>query len=517
MNTHPKYEKSQLVSLCLQGNREAQSQLYTSYHRKMLKIIKQYVADPDLAQDVLHDGFIIILSQLKSLRDPERLDYWMAAIMKNLAIHSLSQLQFDSILEEDVEDETTEEELVSFDELAQYIDLLPAGCRTVFRLAALEGKSHKEISEMLGISPKSSASQLARAKERLRQLIRENKGITFAGLFLLALVSVGLLRFLSGNNESQIIDSDDSLALENSTEPEARQLPVSENDEDRQTQNEIQEIPQCNRVASANDSDATKVDEGIAVETEPIIAETISEEDSKQESDSIGGINDAEIPYMRIQDDNLAVTSASDANSVKLSIASNLMGFGSILNGSEGDCSMADGPSEDEPSPADYSTSVRHLMPITLCVRLSKDLSEKLSLESGLQYTLLRSEYTETIGNWSCTEDISAHFLSVPLGIRYSLLEGTSFKLYGKGGVGIGFPIKAKIECEAIDLNESFHCPIDFSTSLSIGLEYKFAPNASLFVEPSLSYHFLGTSKYPILWNDTPLSFEIPLGIRISW
>ncbi|MCC8118780.1 MAG: sigma-70 family RNA polymerase sigma factor [Bacteroidales bacterium] len=172
MSTHPKYEKSQLVSLCLQGDREAQSQLYTSYHRKMLKIIRQYVSDPDLAQDVLHDGFIIILSQLKSLRDPERLDYWMATIMKNLAIHSLSQLQFDSILEEDVEEEPAEEEQISFEELVKYIDLLPDGCRAVFRLAVLEGKSHKEISAMLGITPKSSASQLARAKERLRQLIR---------------------------------------------------------------------------------------------------------------------------------------------------------------------------------------------------------------------------------------------------------------------------------------------------------------------------------------------------------
>ncbi|MCC8118779.1 MAG: hypothetical protein LIP09_08565 [Bacteroidales bacterium] len=66
-------------------------------------------------------------------------------------------------------------------------------------------------------------------------------------------------------------------------------------------------------------------------------------------------------------------------------------------------------------------------------------------------------------------------------------------------------------------MNESFHCPIDFSTSLSVGIEYKFAPNTSLFVEPSLSYHFLGNTKYPLLWNDKPLSLEIPLGIRISW
>ena len=92
MLQHKVVDKKQLVAACQAGNREAQGQLYTTYRRKMMKVIRQYVADYDMAQDVLHDGFLIILSQIQSLRNPESLDYWMATIMKNLAIHTLSQI-----------------------------------------------------------------------------------------------------------------------------------------------------------------------------------------------------------------------------------------------------------------------------------------------------------------------------------------------------------------------------------------------------------------------------------------
>jgi hypothetical protein len=62
-------DKNQLVMLCKAGDQEAQGQLYTTYRRKMMKVIRQYVADYDMAQDVLHDGFIIILSQIQNLRN----------------------------------------------------------------------------------------------------------------------------------------------------------------------------------------------------------------------------------------------------------------------------------------------------------------------------------------------------------------------------------------------------------------------------------------------------------------
>jgi RNA polymerase sigma factor (sigma-70 family) len=170
-------DKKQLVTLCKAGDREAQGQLYTTYRRKMMKVIRQYVADNDMAQDVLHDGFLIILSQIQNLRNSDTLEYWMATIMKNLSLRCLSQIKFDDILKEpECETDAEDDEYgLSYDDLLALIEQLPNGYRTVFRLAVLEGKSHQEIAEMLNISPHSSASQLARAKEKLRQLIIEHK------------------------------------------------------------------------------------------------------------------------------------------------------------------------------------------------------------------------------------------------------------------------------------------------------------------------------------------------------
>jgi RNA polymerase sigma-70 factor (ECF subfamily) len=118
-------DKKQLVEACQAGDREAQGLLYSTYRRKMMRIIRQYVPDCDMSQDVLHDGFLIILSQIQSLRNPEQLEYWMATIMKNLSLHSLSQIQFDDILEEPEEevDEDPAQEL-SYEELMALVDQL---------------------------------------------------------------------------------------------------------------------------------------------------------------------------------------------------------------------------------------------------------------------------------------------------------------------------------------------------------------------------------------------------------
>lgn len=191
-------DKKRLVAECQSGSKEAQGLLYTTYRRKMLKVIRQYVADYDMAQDILHDGFLIILSQIQSLQKPDSLDYWMATIMKNLAIHTLSQIEFEDILNE--QEEVDEDEIindVSYDELMALIEQLPLGYKTVFRLAVLEGKSHQEIADMLGISPKSSASQLSRAKEKLRQLITEHRKKAGLLAILLFVVSISYYYYIN--------------------------------------------------------------------------------------------------------------------------------------------------------------------------------------------------------------------------------------------------------------------------------------------------------------------------------
>lgn len=178
------------------------SLLYTTYAPKMRLLIQRYVSSPDDVQDILHDGFVLALTRLNTLHNPERLDYWLATIMRNLCIKFLQAPDMQQILSElpDTEDLNGVEDLMDFDAIISLIDTLPEGYQNVFRLAVLENKSHKEIAGILGIAPNSSSSQLFRAKLQLRDLITNyRKQIGLLSLLLLT-SSAGVFLILQDQN-----------------------------------------------------------------------------------------------------------------------------------------------------------------------------------------------------------------------------------------------------------------------------------------------------------------------------
>ena len=80
----------ELVDLCKKGNEQALSLLYKTYSKKMMGICLHYIPDKQIAQDLLHDGFIVIFTSIETLRTPEKLESWMAFIVFN---HIGSHLQ----------------------------------------------------------------------------------------------------------------------------------------------------------------------------------------------------------------------------------------------------------------------------------------------------------------------------------------------------------------------------------------------------------------------------------------
>lgn len=79
-------DKERFIELCKAGDENALGTLYTNYAPRMKRLCKRYVGDESLAEDILHDGFIIIMSRIGQLHDASKLESWMATIMKNLAI-----------------------------------------------------------------------------------------------------------------------------------------------------------------------------------------------------------------------------------------------------------------------------------------------------------------------------------------------------------------------------------------------------------------------------------------------
>lgn len=84
-------DRKDFVDLCKKGDEQALELLYKTYSGKMLKICLRYVPDRQIAQDLLHDGFIVIFTSISSLRNPEKLESWMGIVMKNIALRYLNQ------------------------------------------------------------------------------------------------------------------------------------------------------------------------------------------------------------------------------------------------------------------------------------------------------------------------------------------------------------------------------------------------------------------------------------------
>lgn len=170
---------NQIIAGCKKGDRKAQAELYNRYRSQLFGVCLRYAANNEEAKDWLQDGFIQIFKDLYQYKPTGPLGGWMRRVVINIALQHIRRKKrvFPT---EDISQLTdhfeTEENLFSnfrAKALMQMVQKLPDGYRAVFNLYVVEGYSHKEIAQQLGISEATSKSQLSRAKVALRKLIEE--------------------------------------------------------------------------------------------------------------------------------------------------------------------------------------------------------------------------------------------------------------------------------------------------------------------------------------------------------
>lgn len=167
-------QESDLVNACKKGDSKAQNELFKKYAGKMLSVCKRYVGEMMEAEEVLMEGFMIVFAKISDFKEAGSLEGWIRRIMVN---ESLMHIRKRKMIWVELEDkiEVSDPEAVLFELEAEVIlrmiSHLPDGFRTVFNLYAIEGYSHQEIAEMLGISVGTSKSQLSRARVLLQKNI----------------------------------------------------------------------------------------------------------------------------------------------------------------------------------------------------------------------------------------------------------------------------------------------------------------------------------------------------------
>ena len=168
-----------LLAACLRGDPRAQRQLYQQYAGLMLTVCRRYLKRQEDAEEALLLGFAKVFRALPTFRQEGSFEGWIRRIMVNEALGELRRreplhLSFEDFAQPEnlAATPATADTQLQAEELLALLQTLPPGYRTVFNLYALEGYSHPEIAELLGITEGTSKSQLSKARAMLQKRIQ---------------------------------------------------------------------------------------------------------------------------------------------------------------------------------------------------------------------------------------------------------------------------------------------------------------------------------------------------------
>lgn len=169
-----------LLPKCLKQDRGAQRELYRLFYGYAMSVCVRYSQDAEEAKDVLNDGFLKVFTRLDQYHPPKPFKGWLRRIMINTALdnyrHNLKNYHLQDIDQAaPATDPFDVEQQLNYEYLIALVQQLSPAYRTVFNLYAIDGYTHEEISETLGIAVGTSKSNLAKARANLREALQRSK------------------------------------------------------------------------------------------------------------------------------------------------------------------------------------------------------------------------------------------------------------------------------------------------------------------------------------------------------
>ncbi|HKK89292.1 MAG TPA: sigma-70 family RNA polymerase sigma factor [Saprospiraceae bacterium] len=175
-------DEQELIRGCIQGNRTCEKCLYEKYAGKMLSVCMRYMGSRSKAEDMVQEGFIRVFQNLDSFKFTGSLEGWIRRIMINCSLRELGKMRnknefFGHEYYSESSDMVGVISKMSADEIHDLIAQLPDGYRTVFNMYVIDGYSHKEIADQLDFGVGTSRSQLAKARNQLREMLQMHEKI----------------------------------------------------------------------------------------------------------------------------------------------------------------------------------------------------------------------------------------------------------------------------------------------------------------------------------------------------
>jgi RNA polymerase sigma-70 factor, ECF subfamily len=169
----------ELIGRVLAGDPSAERALYEAHVDRVFRLVYRIAGDPDRAQDYTQETFIRAFARLADFRGEAALSTWLGSIAISITLNGLRKVTRLLAREVDLDEALTAGKGATAadpdlkDRLAQAIDDLPDGYRTVFVMHDVEGYTHEEIAGSLGVHPGTSKAQLFRARARLREALAD--------------------------------------------------------------------------------------------------------------------------------------------------------------------------------------------------------------------------------------------------------------------------------------------------------------------------------------------------------
>ena len=568
-----------LVEKAKQGDADAFSTLYQMYYPKMKGIcINILREDKAVVDDLVQDAFILAFVSLKDLKNTHRFSQWLTSITTNLVLKyqekgkrydfiSLSEIEdeFSSVLEDD----NTSRQSISYEEIMSAIDSLPEGYKKIFNMSVLDGLSHQEISELLDIAPHSSSSQLSRAKAMLRNILSPRTML----IIVLALIVIPVYRYFTAKKKL-VSENDVNIVRTRKSNEDITPIQKKPNVSVSRTQNAVL----CSNHRSVQQGKNIVITVGDSIKTGQNVILEIS--DSLQENQYVLADNKRDsiikkdsvytpIPNEErwIADDTRTHKKSKwqllAAGSLGTTLAQNVYKIITSSNNNIGS-SQPSGPDQpttpDQPSEKSFTTweeyaeylhrltptdptaenvammdiadnnkgkieeYEHHDKPITLGLAVNKNIGKHWSLETGLQYSYLKSYFTLGTGNYRVDKEQKLHYIGIPIKLSYQFMAYKRLSAYGSAGASIQIPLSGKTYADYVIGGKSGYTTdwktipsIQWTVNTNIGIQYQFAPKLTLFVEPTLNWYIPNGSEVKNTWTERPFTLTVPFGIRLSW
>ena len=174
-----------LLEAARAGDQRAMEALYTAHSGRVYTVVRRLVGDDHLAEDVSQDAWVRAFEKLGSFRGDAAFGTWMHRLAVNTALNRLRRSgrrpEVESAAEPPLAPPDADERILSQRVLGQALDRLPDGYRQVLVMHDVEGMTHEEIADSLGVAVGTSKSQLHKARARMRDLLAPPVGRNEAG------------------------------------------------------------------------------------------------------------------------------------------------------------------------------------------------------------------------------------------------------------------------------------------------------------------------------------------------